>query len=342
MDDGLAPLSVLQEIREHLDAAETVILTTHITPDADGLGAALALMRHLRRCRKNARLINCSSTPSNLRFLVKSGEFAVFHPERHERVVHKADVIIATDLGGPARLGRMESAVREAQGTRIVIDHHRFDDDVFDVSLIVPKASSSAEITFELLQFLGARMDLDLAEPLYVGLISDTGNFSYQATTPRSHRMAATLLEAGVEPHAIWRNLSCQVSRPKMRALGASLLALRFEEVGQMVWTAVDHEFLERHTVPARDVFEVVNHFLLIKGVEVGVFFLQVNATRTKVSLRSAGRVDVCSLAKRYGGGGHTFAAGCTIDGKDFEAAQDEVLDAVVALIAALDEDETP
>ena len=320
------PSSAFRAIADELERARSIVLTTHITPDGDGLGAALALLRHLRGHGRNVRLINCSATPSNLRFMVKSGEFSVYHPERHHSVVDEADVILATDIGGANRLGRMEVPVRESGACRIVVDHHLYENDLFDLCLIDPRASSSAELTYDLLETMGAKLTVDIAEPLYIGLVSDTGGFAYQATSPRAHLLAARFLEAGVDPHRVWRDLNCQMSFAKILSLGDCLASLRLEEEGQLVWTAVDKAFLRRNAVPARDVFEVVNHFLHLRGVEVGAFFLEIDASKTKVSLRSSGRVDVSRIADGHGGGGHRYAAGCTVDGCGFAEARDMIL----------------
>lgn len=323
----------LEAITRALEEATSVVLTTHVTPDGDGLGAALALSRHLRRRGKAATIINCSSAPHDLRWMYDRGEFHVYNGGKHEKKVVQADAVVATDIGGSERLGKMMDAVKRCEGTRIVIDHHIYDNDMFDLALIRAEASSSAEITYDLLRHMGATIDRSLAEPLYVGLVSDTGGFAYSATSPRAHTMASHLLEAGVDPQRVWRQMQCQVPASKMRFLGLLLSTLRYESDDRIVWAAVDLEFLREHHTAPRDAFEIVNHFLRVKGVEVGAFFMEISKTRTKVSLRSAGNVDVCPLAKAHGGGGHRFAAGCTVDGKGLDDAIPYVLGALAALL---------
>ena len=296
-----------------LQDAERVVLTTHITPDGDGLGSALALMRQLRRMGKTAIVVNCSTTPHDLRWLYTKADFRVFNGQREQDLLTAADVIVATDIGGSSRLGTMRDPVAAASATKVVIDHHVYENDIFDIALIDPKASSSAEITFHVLEHLNADLDEELATPLYVGLTSDTGNFSYSATSPKCHQMAARLLEAGVEPQVVWRNMACQIPMSKMKCLGLLLARLNPEQNGKLVWTSVDREFLSRNETQARDAFEVVNYMLRVKDVEAGVFFMEVHKKATKVSLRSAGTLDVCTLAQQFGGGGHRFAAGCTV-----------------------------
>ncbi|MSR73973.1 MAG: hypothetical protein EXS14_00660 [Planctomycetes bacterium] len=317
---------IARSIADALQEAKHVVLTTHITPDGDGFGAALALLRVLRSRGKRAEFINCSATPQNLRFLSHRGEFFVFDPLLHTANLEEADVIVATDLGGSKRLGRMFEPVAASHAQKVLIDHHRFHNDIFDLPLVVESASSSCEITHDLLRLMGVEIDFGVAEPLYVGVVNDTGSFAYDCTTPRVHRIAAELIERGVSPAKIWRELQCGQPLPKLHALGSALSSIQLECAGRLAFSVADKAVLKRLGVVPRDAFEIVNYLLRVRGVEVGVFFFPVDELRTKVSLRSAGKVDVCQLAERHGGGGHRFAAGCTVEGMDCAGAVSAVL----------------
>ncbi len=322
-----------EELLRTLAGSRRTILTTHITPDGDGLGAALAILRALRARGQRAEFINCSAAPQNLRFLWQRGEFHVFDPDLHGRLLMDADTIVATDLGGAKRLGRMEEVVRASPARKLLIDHHRYKNDLFDQALIVEGASSSCEIVWDLLRSMGAAMTRELAEPLYVGIVNDTGSFQYESTTPRVHRMVASLLETGVEPAKIFRELHCAQPLGKLQVLGNSLAALQLECAGRLAWSSTDRATLRRLGIVPRDAFEVVNYLLRIRGVEVGLFFFPVDEMRTKVSLRSAGNIDVCTFAESHGGGGHRYAAGCTVEGLSLLDAQAHVLGAMRELL---------
>lgn len=330
----------MDAIGRRLHEAGSVVCTTHVTPDGDGLGSALALVRYLRSLGKTAVVLNCSSVPPDLRFLYRSGEFAVYHGQKHLKILKAAQAIVATDIGGASRMGKMTEPVRRTQATKVVIDHHIYDNDFFDLALIKSSASSSAEITYDFLRHLDAEITPEIAEPLYVGLVSDTGGFAYTATSSKAHLMAAELLDAGVDPYDIHRRLTCQVAFGKMRFLGLCLSRLRLEAEGRVVWTDVDLNFLRRNDTVPRDAFEVVNHLLHLKGVEAGAFFMEISNTKTKVSLRSTGLVDVCAIARRYGGGGHRFAAGCTVDGKSLQETIPVILDQLRDALPELDAEE--
>jgi bifunctional oligoribonuclease and PAP phosphatase NrnA len=319
-------VEALARVASRLSAAKRVVLTTHVTPDGDGLGSAVALLRVLVGMGKKALVVNCSTAPKELRFLYNRGEFEVFARERHERELATADAVVATDIGGSSRLGKMEPFVRAAKGAKIVIDHHVYANDLFDTPYIVPGASSTAELVYDLVETMGAPMTKEIAEPLYVGLVADTGSFSYDATTSRAHRFAARLIDAGVEPHAMWRRLSCNKPILKMRVLGKLLSSLLVEEDGLVVSAHADLAFLKENGVEPRDAFEIVNHLLHVQGVEAGAFFMQLSSDKTKASLRSSGRVDVREICASYGGGGHRLAAGCTVEDVPYEAARKQVM----------------
>ncbi|MEZ6197185.1 MAG: DHHA1 domain-containing protein [Planctomycetota bacterium] len=219
--------------------------------------------------------------------------------------------------------------MRVAQGKRILIDHHVYDGQIFDLAHVFVKASSSAEITWDLLRAMGAEIDLEIAEPLYVGLVQDTGSFSYNSTSVKTHRMAAEFLEAGVDPYKIWKRLNCQKPFGRVRLMGENIARIRLEEGGRLASVKVDLAFLKERNGEIRDAFEVVNHFLTIKGVEVGVLGLQIASDKSKFSLRATGPHDVCKIAQEFGGGGHRYAAGFTVSGPGIDVAFDRVMERV-------------
>ena len=328
----------IRSLAAYLAANDNYLLTTHLTPDGDGLGSQLALHRVLVGMGKSVQILNCSSVPADLRFMVRSGEIITYRADRHEELVKTIDHIIAFDLGGAGRLGRMEKPVRAAKGKRILIDHHIFDDDLFRDGVIAPDRSSSAEITFELIKAMDQEVTREVAEPLYVGIVQDTGSFNYNTTSHFTHLVAAELLQAGVNPHRIWKRLNCQQPLKRMRLLGQNLARIDMSACGRVARVKVSLNFLKECDGEVRDAFEVINHLLMIDGVEVGLLGLQIGSDRTKFSLRSSGRCDVFSIASSFGGGGHRFAAGFTIEDRDFDAAYTDVVTKVRALVARLED----
>ena len=325
----------VEELARHFEADDGFVFTTHMTPDGDGLGSELALMRHLKRRGKNVRILNCSSVPEDLRFMVRSGEVVTFQKQKHAGVVEGARTIVAFDLGGAGRLGRMEEPVRSSGARKALVDHHLFENDLFDLALVDPKASSSAEITYRIIRSIGGTIDRDIAEPLYVGLIQDTGSFNYNSTSPQTHRIAAEFLEAGVNPHRIWKKLNCQKGFDRVRLMGLNVSRIELSPDRRVASVKVDLSYLAKNKGEVRDAFEVVNHFLTIAGVEVGCLALQLSSDKTKFSLRSSGRYDVFPIARQFGGGGHRYAAGFTVSGMGIDAAYELVMERIQLLVGS-------
>lgn len=284
---------------------------------------------------KSVRILNCSGVPEDLRFLTKPGEVITFQSDKHADDVKKAKHIVAFDLGGAGRLGRMELPVRGSEATKILIDHHVYDGELFNLAHVAMKASSSAEITYDVIKALGARISADVAEPLYVGVVQDTGSFNYNSTTARTHEIAAEFVDAGVNPYRIWKKLNCQKPFKRVRLMGENIARIRLQEEGRLATCKVDLQFLKERDGEVRDAFEVVNHFLTIKGVEVGVLALQIGSDRTKFSVRATGPHDVCKIAQQFGGGGHRYAAGFTVDKMGIDLAFETVMEKVRASFAA-------
>ena len=324
----------VSELAAWLLAHDHYVFTTHMTPDGDGLGSQLALARFLRSRGKDVRILNCSGVPEDLRFLTRQGDIITFAKEKHTEIVKNAVAVVAFDLGATGRLGRMEECVRTANGRRVLIDHHLFDNDAFDMALIDANASSSAEITYDVIKAAGGTVDLELAEPLYVGFVQDTGSFAYNSTSPRVHRIAAEFLEAGVNPHRIWKKLNCQKGFGRVRLTGKSMARIELSADGKIASLKIDLQYLADEKAEARDAFEVVHHLLTIQGVEVGFLALQIGSTRTKFSIRSAGRFDVCRIAKEHRGGGHRYAAGCTIEDMTIGDSYAMMLEKIGRLVA--------
>ncbi len=338
MTPASIPEAEVRSVADRLLASRDVVLTSHVTPDADGIGTAIALVRALRGLGKRARMVSCSTAPKETSFLWRPGEFEVWQPDVHAAQLKDADTVVATDLGGTHRLGKMEQPVREAPGKKIVIDHHAYAEPMWDLPLVVMGVSSSAEVASWVLDAMGVPLTPEIATPLYAGLAADSGWFAYDATSSRALSLAARLVEAGARPNEIWRELECRKSLLKMRVFGELLANLKADHDGRLVHVVIDRHFLKKHQVEPRDTFEVVNHFMRMDGVEAGALFLQLASEKTKVSVRSAGRIDLLPLAKSHGGGGHRFAVGFTADGIPFDGIASHVMPVLRREIELLDE----
>jgi phosphoesterase RecJ-like protein len=207
-----------------------------------------------------------------------------------------------------------------SQGLHILnIDHHHDNTRFGTVNLVDPAASCTAEIVWRLAKELGADLTPGIADALYVGLVTDTGRFSYENTSADSHRMAAELIEAGVNPHLVYRRLFEDLPFRRLQLLQRALSSVRREDEGAITLASLSKEDYQETGAQETDSEGIVDHMRAVEGTAVAVLVRELLADDRdglrKVSLRATdGRVDVSRIARSLGGGGHPQAAGFTTE----------------------------
>lgn len=200
------------------------VLTTHVNPDADGLGSELALNRFLAKIKKESVILNHSETPSNHIFMDYDNEIKKFDPDKDGRLILDADVLIAVDMNNPSRLRSLEKYFMESTARKIIIDHHLEAQDFVDFQLIDLDSPATAEIVYKcLMAYDPGLMDKGIAEALYAAIMTDTGSFRFPRTDGDLHRITAHLLDLGVDPTYVYNNFYEQNSIGRTRLLGEVL-----------------------------------------------------------------------------------------------------------------------
>jgi phosphoesterase RecJ-like protein len=292
----------------------TVVISTHVTPDGDAIGSELALHRLLAKLGVTARIINTDAAPEVLRFMDEDGVLECYEADTHDAVLETAGLIVCLDFNAPSRLRRMERAVSASPVPRLVIDHHLDAQPFADHACIDTEACSTAQIVYRLVAASGVPLDSALAVPLYVGLVTDSGSFRFERTTPEVHRTAAALLEAGVDPMRVHRQVYDEYPFGRSTLLGRMLAGMRSECDGRVTILTVTRAMFEETGSTVEDVENMVNYGLGIKGVEVTALLTEL-PDAVKISFRSRGLHDVNDVAARFGGGGHRLAAGARVEG---------------------------
>jgi phosphoesterase RecJ-like protein len=300
---------VAAELRDH----DRFLLTTHEGPDGDALGSLLALDQLLGQLGKDSVMFLAAKEfplPLEYRFLPLTDVF-------HEAPADVADrTLVFLDCGN---IDRMPVDFLQRDGAHILnIDHHH-DNTLFGtVNLVDTQASSTAEIIWRLAKVLDLRITLEIATALYVGLITDTGKFMYENTDPDSHRMAAELIEAGVNVDEIYRRLYERVPIEKAKLVARAIDNIERFDDDRLALTYISRE--DYAATGASDLLTegIIDHVRALDGTVVaGVVRDKTEGGRTarKVSLRSSdGAVDVSAIAREQGGGGHMRAAGFGTD----------------------------
>ncbi|NWJ40306.1 MAG: bifunctional oligoribonuclease/PAP phosphatase NrnA [Geothrix sp.] len=308
---------MLDRFTAFLDRHGRVLLTTHENPDGDGVGAAVALACHLKAAGKETRIVVTPSLPENLRFLDPEGWIETYDPDgSHRNLAAWPDAWLLIDASEPHRMGALFATFESTKADRACLDHHLKDAPKgFDAEFTDSSASASTELVYDLVRLRnGGDLPPLMAQALYAGLVSDTGNFRHSNSTPKVHHAAADLIAQGVHPARTFNALYQTATPAKLRLFGRAMGGLQLRDGGRFAYVAVTKQDLDACGATHEDLDELVEEPRKLKGVEVAALFSEAADGRAKVSLRSRERVDVNAVCRKFGGGGHRLASGAKLD----------------------------
>jgi bifunctional oligoribonuclease and PAP phosphatase NrnA len=307
-EDGGLDASIRRAAEILADAPE-VVIAGHVNPDADALGSMLGLAAHLRD-RGATTICSYGNEPLEL------PRWASQLPGS-DRVVEPGDVpaepavMVTCDCASFDRLAVLGGPASRAREL-IWIDHHRSNEGFGTVRVVDPDASSTCEMVFRVLEALGGQINTDTATCLYAGLVTDTGRFQYQATTPETLRIAARLREHDFDHAALVRALYEDNDPSFLRLLGTALARMAEVPGASVIWTYVTQADLSEAGVGPGDTDDLIDVLRTARDVDVAAVLKQQRDGRFKVSVRSRGAHDLAAVAAAFGGGGHRLAAGYT------------------------------
>ncbi len=305
---------IINEIFDVIRENNSFVISSHVNPDGDALGSELGLARALKKINKQVRIINSSETPRELKFLDRNNEIEKYLPRKHNKIIAESDVHFFLDLNQLYRTGKMEKTFDKHRKFRICIDHHQSPDEFADLYFIEPSFSSVGEMIFNLINKTKmTEFDFGIAEPIYVAIMTDTGSFKYERTTPKTHRVAAKLMKYGIDPKQTYAQIYERYTFSRMKILGKALQTLELHAEGKIATMFVTKKDIEKYNGSLSDIEGFVNNTLLIDGVKIGLLFYEIG-DGFKISYRSRGNIPMNKLASEFGGGGHINAAGSLIE----------------------------
>lgn len=310
----------LKTIDSWVGTAENIVLISHMNADGDACGSLLGLMHMLDKAAGKAKRISPilpNGCPKNFEWMPGSDRILSGEKDREvcEKAIGEADLIVCADLNNAGRIDFLQDTLRQAQGKKVLIDHHHNPaTEEFDVVVSDPEISSTCELVVWLSQALwgDSMMDTTVARCLYTGLRTDTGGFAFSCSQPSCFEAAALLVQYDIEPADIHNRIMNTFSYNRMQfygfAINERLQIFPEQKVAMFRFSLEDQQ---RFGVGGEDMEGLVNYTLMMKDIEVGAL-LREEKERTKVSLRAKKDVDVNKIAQQLGGGGHTKAAGAT------------------------------
>ena len=301
--------AALDRAAKVLKDSPRVALACHVNPDPDALGSMLGLAGFLSAQGKD---VVCSWGNQPLappRWLSElDGAGFLVEPKVFPK---NPDVLVALDTASPDRLGLL-LANTERAGQVIVIDHHRTNPGFGSILVLDPAASSTAELVFRLVERMGGELPDGAAACLYAGVVTDTGRFQYEATTPETLRVAAELRRRKFDHARLGQALFEDGSIASLRVLGVALDRVTHVPEADLVWTYVTQADLARMSVDVAELDDVIDMVRRAREADVACVIKQQRDGNFKVSVRSKGATDVGAIALSFGGGGHRLAAGYT------------------------------
>jgi phosphoesterase RecJ-like protein len=306
-------MSDLEAVVAALRGNERFLVVTHENPDGDALGSLLATTLALRGLGKDAEMLLMGEAPlpREYHFLRLDGLLREPPADTEDRI------LVAVDCAKAERIGQDLSPFERAPFV-VDIDHHHDNTRFGDVNLIAATASSTGEVLRDVFAELGVELTPELAEPLYVALVTDTGRFQYSNTTPKSLRLAAELVDAGADVHAVFQQVYESVEFAKLKLLARALDRARVLEGGRIIVSyLLRTDFGE---VGAAEAYSegIIDYLRAVEGAELAVLVREPprdTGPTHKGSLRaSVDELDVSAIARRFGGGGHRQAAGFATD----------------------------
>ncbi|HOP40206.1 MAG TPA: bifunctional oligoribonuclease/PAP phosphatase NrnA [Geobacteraceae bacterium] len=299
---------MITKIIHEIESNTSFLITTHEGPDGDAVGATLALASFLSELGKDVTVFYSDPLPDTFRFLPLADKVVNVLPDR------VFDICFVLDAGDLKRAGEDICAFRKFDKI-INIDHHPHGEQFGDLNYVDPSASATGAMIYRIIKKSGHPVDPATALCVYVAIVSDTGSFRYSNADSEAFQISAELVAMGINPWSVSEKLYESQPLQRLELLALALSTLSVSDNGEFASITVTLDMYQKTGTTAEFTDGFVNYPRSVEGVEVAAFFRETKTDVFKVGFRSKGKIDVSSLARAFGGGGHHNAAGCIVSG---------------------------
>lgn len=327
---GKMQTEIINDMLGLIHSSQNILLSSHLGPDGDSLGSQIAFYLYLKSLGKKVWIFNDGHIPHYFHDFERVG-LVVIDPEKWIVPEGGFDLGIIFECTSPDRVGGV-ARLFTPEMKLINIDHHRENKNFGKYNLVDIKASSVGEMSYRIFQQAGFKIDAEVAEYLFIAILTDTGRFHFTSTTPESLRVAADLISTGINVKRITDGIYYNSSEAQLRLTGMILAGMELFLDGRVCFLTLRRADLEKYGLKYGDMEGLVEWSMRVRGAKVGALLKDINDNFTKISLRSQGEIDVCRLAKNFDGGGHLNASGCHINA-DLETAKKQLLDKIKVLL---------
>ena len=310
---------------EVIEAANDIVLTSHIRPDCDALGSCLGMAGILESLGKKVRIVCGQRTPPNLQFIDPENRIMVINEDVQAEEIADIDLHMILDTSAWIQLGDVADVVRNSNCKKIIFDHHVGEDDIDAELFKNTTAEAAGRMVVEAAEHLGVALTPEIAMPLYAAIATDTGWFRFPSVTEVTYQTAAKLVAAGASPAGIYGELYERETVGRVRLRGTVLSRIELELDGGLAHTYIMPEDYAATGALPSDTEDLINLALEIDGTKFAVILVGQVDGGYKISFRSRCGAACNEIAKEFGGGGHKAAAGAFID-ESFETVSKSVL----------------
>jgi bifunctional oligoribonuclease and PAP phosphatase NrnA len=327
---------VLKNIYDLILVSEKIIITTHVNPDGDAIGAALALNYFLNEIEKDSTVIIFNDVPYNLRFLKGIDEIGIYNKDIHDEIIKNADLIVIADLNDCTRLRDMQYPILASNAKKVVIDHHIDPKEFADIYAIDTDACSTGELIWKLIKVHESyKISQRVAECLYLAIMTDTGSFRFPRTDALVHAIISELIDCGADPVMLYEEVYNKVPFSSMKLLGEAYAGMELYSGGKFCLMTIPKDLFAKTDSKEDDIENFVESILRIDGVKVGVLITELpDRSEYRVSFRSKENYNIRDIAYQIGGGGHFNAAGARVYNTTLKDVKMEVIEKIEKMIA--------
>jgi len=302
-----------------ISKSRCIMITSHTKPDGDACGCVTAMCELLGILGKDVMPLLLSAVPQWYEFLFAEKPAVLDEDVQLDELTAgrfgRFDLVLIVDTNSQSQLAKFNDYLKQNNAPVLILDHHETSDGLGDVELVDSDAAATALIVLDLLKYAGWPITEKIAESLFVALATDTGWFQFSNSDSRVYRACAELIDSGVKPTQIYDHLYLNFSYSRFRLMAGMLDKLELHMDGRYAVMQITKQDFERTGADYSDTENLINECHRIDSVEASALFIELKDGRIRCSLRSRGPLDVSKIAAKFGGGGHTMAAGTFLPG---------------------------
>jgi len=303
----------LQRFKSLISKAKIIVITTHVGPDADGIGSQIALALALRQLGKQVYCINEEDLQSRYKYLDKKNVVRGSNDFQRKKI-KKIDLFIVVDANSIDRIGDNLKELSQKSVDLLFIDHHPTSEEFIALHCIDTSSAATGEIIAKLIKEMKISFSFEMALALYTSIIINTSSFQYYTISSSTHHTVSTLLETGISPPLAMKEIYGQTDINFYHFLGKVLSKTKTSKSNKLIYVEISSKELQAYNIDPEDTHGIINQLISYKPAEIICMFREIDKAVTKVSFRSMGKINVGSIAQALGGGGHSHSAATIIN----------------------------